>query len=75
MTKKSKARFFRVGGKYTHPAGIPFRVVAIRPEKNELGVQFLGEDGVSTTVIDLVKHKKNSKTTKSKKSNYGIYTR
>lgn len=59
MAKKSKARFFRVGGTYTHPAGVPFQVLKIRPNEKQLGVQFIGPDGSrSTTSIDLVKHKK-----------------
>lgn len=59
MAKKSKARFFRVGGTYTHLTGVPFQVLKIRPNEKQLGVQFIGPDGSrSTTSIDLVKHKK-----------------
>lgn len=59
MVKKSKARFFRVGGKYTHPTGVPFQVIKIRPNDKEMGVQFIGPDGSrSTTNLDLVRHKK-----------------
>lgn len=59
MAKKSKARFFRVGGTYTHPMGVPFQVLKIRPNEKQLGIQFIGPDGSrSTTSIDLVKHKK-----------------
>lgn len=59
MAKKSKARFFRVGGTYAHPTGVPFQVLKIRPNEKQLGIQFIGPDGSrSTTSIDLVKHKK-----------------
>jgi hypothetical protein len=59
MAKKSRARFFRVGGKYTHPTGVPFQVLKIRPTEQELGVQFIGPDGTrSTTTLDLIRHKK-----------------
>lgn len=59
MSKTSKARFFRVGGKYTHPTGVPFQVIKIRPTEQEMGVQFIGPDGArSTTTLDLIRHKK-----------------
>ena len=59
MAKTSKARFFRVGGKYTHPSGLTFQVIKIRPNDKEMGVQFIGSDGSrSTTNLDLVRHKK-----------------
>lgn len=59
MVKTSKVRFFRVGGKYTHPTGLTFQVIKIRPNDKEMGVQFISPDGSrSTTNLDLVRHKK-----------------